>query len=229
MRCLGWILHLRIAGCNGIIFAGKHYSALVKVAGAIPDLNGQRIVALHTNPVHFLPPLSLDFLPQQCRVHSVLIKILVLLLYSVSGMIRNLSGAGKKNGWGSTSGGFSCTSCWMCLPLPCSLTPAMYLHTCFAGILSSAECLCLCLPWKLALMFFLHFLPSYTERHLPAQLSCFSPWAIAVSPVMLQVCNQSCWRESEQQSELSCAAIMLCPNEVFDAMPWSFQSFFFPS
>lgn len=89
-------MHLRIAGCNGTIFAGKHYSALVKVAGAIPDLNGQRIVALHTNPVHFLPPLSLDFLPQQCRVHSVLIKILVLLLYSVSGMIRNLSGAGKK-------------------------------------------------------------------------------------------------------------------------------------
>lgn len=97
MRCLGWILHLRIAGCNGTIFAGKHYSALVKVAGAIPDLNGQRIVALHTNPVHFLPPLSLDFLLQQCRVHAVLIKILALLLYSVSGMIRNLSGAGKKN------------------------------------------------------------------------------------------------------------------------------------
>lgn len=64
-------------------------------------------------------------------------------------------------------------------------------------------------------------------KALPAQLSWFSPWAISVSPVKLQVCNQLFWIEPEQQSELSCAAIMLYPKEVFDAMTWSFQFFFF--
>lgn len=55
------MLHFSTAGCNETVLAGKHYSALVKVAEAIPELNGQRVVALHTNPVHFPSPTESRF------------------------------------------------------------------------------------------------------------------------------------------------------------------------
>lgn len=62
-----------------------------------------------------------------------------------------------------------------------------------------------------------------TSLPSPSFLCC---WAFAGSPVKLQVCNQSCWGEL-WGSELGFAAMMLCPNETFDAMPWSFPPFVF--
>lgn len=86
-------------------------------------------------------------------------------------------------------------------------------------------------------------LPHTSSENLPSCHSCSSclstpkgtslpspsslpRWAFAVSPVKLQVYNQSC-RGELWPSELGSTAMTLYPHEAFDAMPWSLPPFIF--
>lgn len=180
-----------------------------------------------------LPLLNPYFLLQQCWVQLILINLLGLLLIQYGWYtIRNLSRVRKKCrhcqscpglqmggvGWGSTPWWIFL---WPWLDVPsCSLffiSHNTYSYTlccilllqcacAFSGNLPSCFSCSSCLPaWK--------------GTSLPSP-SFFSPLTIAVVPVKLKVmlgkARVTKW-----------AKLCICANEAFDAVPWSFQSFFF--